>query len=240
MIIDIHTHVGHDKDGTSYSVEALLRSMGYSKIDYAAVFPLDEKENDLIGASMALLKLSNPKLIPFLRFDPRNTTPETIKPILPKFNGVKLHPRAQDFDPTDEIYFPLYEAIAESKKPLIIHTRLRGGNPNCDPVRVSTLAPQFPKLNIIMAHFTELSDEAFNAIKKYDNLYTETSIQSETNIKITKIAKQIGADKILFGSDVPYSDQEIELLKVKKAQLSDEDKDKILYKNAAKLLNIKA
>lgn len=236
----MHTHLGHDKDGTSYQADELLNSMDHSGIGLAVVFPLDEKNGDLIGASKALLSLGNPRLIPFLRFDPKSASQETIRELLPKFRGVKLHPRAQDFDPVEEKYFPFYKLIEESKRPLLIHTRLRGGNPNADPVRISSLAQHFPKLNIIMAHFVELSEEAFDAIKKNDNLYTDTSIQSETNVKIAKFARQVGAEKILFGSDAPYSDQEIEALKVKKASLSEGEKEKILYGNAASILNIKA
>jgi predicted TIM-barrel fold metal-dependent hydrolase len=238
MIVDFHSHVGNDKDGTTYGLDQLLESMDHNKIDYSVVFPLDEKDVGLIEASESILSQNNPKLIPFLRFNPKTENAQRLKAILHGFKGVKLHPRAQDFDPLDKKFFPLYEEIERSGKPLLVHTRLRAGNPNTDPVRISSLAPLFPGLSIVMAHFAELSDEAFKAIKKYDNLYTETSIQSETNVKIAKFTKMVGSNKVLFGSDVPYSDQGIELMKVMKAQMSDDERDDILYKNAERLLKM--
>ncbi|MGC8682275.1 MAG: amidohydrolase family protein [Candidatus Acidifodinimicrobium sp.] len=41
---------------------------------------------------------------------------------------------------------------------------------------------------------------------------------------------------MLFGSDYPFSDQEIELLKIKKADISETERENILYKNADRLI----
>jgi uncharacterized protein len=59
-----------------------------------------------------------------------------------------------------------------------------------------------------------------------------------SNTVIRLVANKIGASKIIFGSDAPMSDQEIELLKIKKSGLLEEDKERILSKNIGLLLKL--
>jgi len=239
MIIDIHTHVGLDKDGMSQTLEELIARMDSNRIDYAATFPLNEKNQDLISASMALLNVNNPRIMPFLRFDPHTTSPDAVESRIDKFRGVKLHPTSQQFDPLDKKFYPLYEVIQKHAKPLLIHTK-SNSSPYADPDKASLLADDFPDLDIILGHFASCSEEAIKMVSKHDNLYLETSIHSLYPVKIEKALAIVGADKVLFGSDIPYADQELELLKVKKCRVSPDDMDKMLYRNAARLLKMDA
>lgn len=172
MIIDSHNHVGLDKDGSSQSAEELLVSMRQYGIDYAVIFPFDEK-TDLIEASINLLGKSD-KLIPFLRFDPKMMTVDKLTVLMKKFHGVKLHPRAQEFNPLNKTFFDLYGVIEKSKKPLFIHSR-KYYNKDSDPDILVTLSDHFPNLNIILAHFASFSPVALEYVKKKDNLFIETS-----------------------------------------------------------------
>jgi predicted TIM-barrel fold metal-dependent hydrolase len=52
-----------------------------------------------------------------------------------------------------------------------------------------------------------------------------------------RIVKAHGADKILFGSDSPWSKAGEEIAALQSLPLSEEEKAKILYKNAEKLLS---
>ena len=47
-----------------------------------------------------------------------------------------------------------------------------------------------------------------------------------------------GSDKILFASDSPWSNAKNEIKRIKNLNISTEDKDNILYKNAKRLLKI--
>ncbi len=236
MIIDLHNHVGNDKDGNAQTIEELGKSMAAYGIDKAAIFPFDESGKELVRASLDLLEYKSEKILPFLRFDPKNVKPDQISKIISGFYGVKLHPRSQSFDPLDKRFYPIYAEIEKAGKPLMIHTR-KENNPNTDPDRVVTLASSFPKLNIIIAHFAGASREAIEYIGEHDNLYLETSVFSSTK-PIESVLKRIGSEKIVFGSDSPYSDQEIELMKVKKANISERDRNRILHENAELLLGL--
>jgi len=236
MIIDMHAHIGADKDGTTATIEELKKSMSSCGITGSVIFPFDEKSEDLIGESLKLLDKKEDGLYPFLRFDPLSDDCERIEAAMGKFYGVKLHPRAQNFDPLDKRVYKIYELIQKHQKPVIIHTRLEN-TPNTDPDRIADLAEIFPSMKIILAHFAGLSGPAFEKVAKYPNLFVETSIIS-SNVVIGMKAQRLGADKVLFGSDWPYSDQEIELLKIKKSGLPESDKEKILFKNEMKMLKL--
>lgn len=237
MIIDAHTHIGKDPDGQRQSLAKLKGDMKRYGIDCSVVFPFDEAP-DLVGASIRLLRRCDDSLIPFLRFDPKNMTPDRLDDILcdNPFRGVKLHTRAQNFSPLDSRYHPLYKVVEQHGLPLLFHTR-KEKNRNSDPDEVVKLAYKFTKLNIIIGHFAAASMVAFGHVKRRSNLFVETSIFS-TNYTIRHVAGIAGSRKIIFGSDAPYSDQEIELLKVRKSGLSEADMHRVLCGNMGSLLGM--
>ncbi len=245
-ILDFHAHVGHDKDERSNSLRQLLRSMKKYGVTSSVVFPLNERDMTVEDASLKLRdKSKDLPLYPFFRFDPHNMTPERLKERLTDFYGVKLHPRAQKFDPLDEKWFPLYEAITDSEKPLLIHTRYQCVHdqpgrviPNMNPDRIVGLGKHFPKLYLVIAHFGNGSFYVLQEMKKQPRTYLETSILGSAPATIEMAVEAVGPDRILFGSDVPYSKQYIEYRKIRESRLSRKDKEKILYHNAAHLIKL--
>ena len=73
-----------------------------------------------------------------------------------------------------------------------------------------------------------------------DNIYFDTAFVGGRIPEdlYAKIIKKHGADKILFGSDLPWSSPSAEKKIIEKLPLSSEDIDKIFYKNAVDLLKL--
>lgn len=244
--LDFHTHLGKDKDGIELSIDQLLRSMEEARITGSVVFPFNEIETTVEDASLQLVESSKGHpFYPFFRFDPKNMAPERLRELLNGFYGVKLHPRSQNFDPLDKRFFGLYEVISNSGKPVLFHARYESVpdtpdqvNPNSNPGRISKLAEEFPDLVLVIGHFGNLSGYVLEMIKKHPRIYLETSIAGSAPKLIEIVADRVGADRILFGSDVPYSDQLIEHMKIDRSSLRPADKERILYHNAAQLLKI--
>ena len=73
-----------------------------------------------------------------------------------------------------------------------------------------------------------------------ENIYLDTSMGQKyySPEQFISVVRAHGADKILFGSDSPWSraDEDIEL--IKKCALAEDEKRKILGENARKLLSI--
>ena len=241
MTIDFHCHIGQSLDGTIQTISQLKRNMKKYGIKKSVVFSFDEKNKTVEEQSLNLLDISKKekKIMPFLRFDPKKMQPSVLRTLLnKKFYGIKLHPRSENFDPSDRKLFPIFREIAKSGKPLLLHVK-KYHLKHTDPMLAASLARKLPSLKLVIAHFVSVQPLVFDYVKKHKlkNVYFDTSITGYKGY-IERMGKKIGFNKILFGSDCPYSDQEVELLKIKKLSISKENKQKILERNAKGLLRL--
>ena len=88
------------------------------------------------------------------------------------------------------------------------------------------------------AHIVGVGYRGILDIEPYDNVYVDTSGAQPFSGFVEYGVKKLGADRIIFGTDVVGRDFCTQLAKVTDADISDEDKEKILWKNAARLLKI--
>jgi len=175
--------------------------------------------------------------------------------------GIKMLPTLQFFSPIENRNFErVCEYCEKNKKVLLYHT-------GCDPgpweipeisedANPKYLKPILESYNpvIILAHAGSYSayrpgiwfEEAFELGKKFDNVYFDSSavstfIYAEKNLK--KIREEMGLDRLLYGSDFPVvwgSTMRYEVNVIKSCNyLTEDEKEKILGLNAAKILNLK-
>ncbi len=116
----------------------------------------------------------------------------------PGFIGVKAHPFWHQFAPIELL--PLAEKLEKSSKPMLLHL---GYNSHGDFI---SLIEKVPKLKLVLAHtgFPHFED-TWKLIKDRDNILVDVSADAYVNEKMTQRAiKELGADRVLFGSDGPY------------------------------------
>src|SRR5271165_1693558 len=118
-VLDAHTHLGLDEDGRSLTLEQLLSQLDAAGASRACVFPLHDPErtpayrlpNDRV---LAWAAQSDGRLAPFCRLDPaEEPLREGERCLAAGARGIKLHPRAQDFDFDGEEMSSIF-ALAES------------------------------------------------------------------------------------------------------------------------------
>jgi predicted TIM-barrel fold metal-dependent hydrolase len=148
------------------------------------------------------------------------------------FKGVHFDPEWENFDPADRgLAYPLYEVAAKHNAPILFHTWYSPSQPGL----YWEMADDFSDLPIIISHLGgRLIADAVAIAKRAKNVYLETS---DNMYGVTGPAGGIGADRILFGSNTPFSSPEVELFKVTSSDLSASDKELILGGNAARLLS---
>jgi predicted TIM-barrel fold metal-dependent hydrolase len=158
----------------------------------------------------------------------------------------------QDFYPSDERHFKLWEKASELKLPCLFHTGTSGigaGQPGgqgikldpARPIHLDTVAARFPDLPIIAAHFgwpwhLELIAMALHKT----NVYIELSGWSPRYYP-EELVREIGGrlqDRTLFGSDYPFIKPTRILEELDALSLKPEAKVKIVRENAARLLNL--
>lgn len=151
--------------------------------------------------------------------------------------GIKIHPDTQGFNIDDERLFPMYDMIC-GKMPIMLHT----GDPRYDyshPRRLRKVLDMFPGLTAVAAHFGGWSvfDEAYEALHDKDcYMDISSSLRFMPEGKAEEYISLYGAERLLFGSDFPLWDPVEELKLFMKLKISDEQREKICFKNALRLL----
>ncbi len=247
MLIDAHAHVGDSLFGVRQSVEDLLASMTEHDITQAALVPLKppgyhlEAENDRIAA--AVQAYPN-RFAGFARVDPwqGEAALRELHRALDDLGliGLYLHPFEEQFAANDEIVFPLVEELRDRGLPLL----LAGGYPVFShPSQIGDLARQFPNVTIIATHGGQINisglllADATRMLRANPNVIMETSgIYREDFIEDT--VNELGAERVVFGSNAPYMDQGFEAARIRLAHLDEATKDAIGGQNIRSLCRL--
>lgn len=112
-----------------------------------------------------------------------------------------------------------------------IHTNVR---------EMQYLAENFPEATIVFPHLGGNREDIFARIAmvaKHKNTSIDLSSSGIERVGILERAvKEIGADRVLYGSDFTINEPSAVLARVKNAFLTAEDREKILFRNVERLL----
>ena len=136
------------------------------------------------------------------------------------------------------------EAAIELDLPFLQHCWNKSSNMlerESDSSDVAFLAAKYPELKLIIPHLTGIGIRGVMDLAPYKNVYIDTSGGQPEAGLVEYAVKIIGAERVLFGSDV-YGvrgrDQACQLGRIIYADITDADKEKILYSNAKELLKL--
>lgn len=154
--------------------------------------------------------------------------------------GVKLHPDIQRVRLDDPRMLKMYE-LCEGRLPILIHTgdsRYDYSNPN----RMLPILEAYKDLTVIGAHFGGWSiwEEAWKDYAGRENFFVDcsSSLYAITPEKAKELIHIYGTDRVLFGTDYPLWTPESEIERFMQVDLSEQEREDILYNNAAKLFGI--
>lgn len=240
MILDVHAHVG--KPNYAYRASEFTRTdlvsrMKSGGVGKCCVFSFyDVQDNDYVFQSVQ----GGNELIPFAFINPKvSGAADQLEQLITRrgFKGLKLHPFADGFHLNNfKIVDPLFEVCERHEIPIICHGL--ADNVYNTVYAFAEMADRFRKVNLIMAHggFMWSRAEAVRASKTRPNLFIETTCLLPAGI--ADGIDDIGAEKYIFGSDAPWGDFDVEILKIKKAARKDTDLELVLGGNLARLLKI--
>jgi len=277
--IDVHVHVEVDAHGHTSLPEDLAAAAakyfstegGAPDIDgiaayyrerrmAAVVFTVDSETalghapipNEDIVAGAAR---NNDVLIPFGSVDPhRADALERMRRLIEDagVRGFKFHPTVQDFDPSDERFFPLYELMQDAGVVALFHTGQTGigaGMPGgrgmrlalSNPMLLDAVAAAFGHLQIIMAHpSVPWQDEALSVATHKHNTWIDLSGWSPKYFpeQLVRAANSYLRSRILFGSDFPLITPDRWLRDIEQVAMKPEVMPGILKDNAVRLLGL--
>jgi uncharacterized protein len=167
-------------------------------------------------------------------------------------SGFKFHPTCQGFFPNDRMAYPMYEAMAEARMPVIFHSGhsgmgsgLRGGGglrlKYSNPMHLDDVAADFPDMTIIIAHPSwPWQDEALSVCLHKPNVYIDLSGWSPKYFppQLIHYANTQLKHKMLFGTDYPLLTPERWMKDYDAAGFRPEVRDGIMKNNAIKALGL--
>jgi len=148
--------------------------------------------------------------------------------------GFKMHADWDKTPLTDERYRPFLEYQNENKLPALLHTW--GGSKFNGVDVVAKIAGLYPDATFICGHcFHDDWKRGAELIKSYPNLYGELTAVMDNRGAIELLCGVAGSDRILFGTDNPWFDTHHGIGAVLSADITDDDRRNIFYKNGERL-----
>lgn len=137
-------------------------------------------------------------------------------------------------------FHPLIERIAELQGVIMQHTWfVTGGKQSpgaSTPAELAKVAAKFPEQKFICAHAGGEWQRGIRAVQDSPNILVETSGFDATAGFIEMAVRELGAERIVFGSHLPSRSLGTELSKVIAADISEADKRLVLGENFRKLI----
>ena len=263
MFIDFHTHIfprykgsailsdlsgradiPHYSDG---SLSSLLKSMKQADIKMSLVSRITTQAERVESVNLWLHECIQEGIQAMAAIHPNMPDLKNYISTLKKlgFKGIKLHPDYLGFYVDDRKMYPIYDTAQALQLPVLFHAGLDRGLPppvRATPKRLLKVHQQFPNLTMIAAHMggEDNYDDTINYLLG-EKIYLDTAFVlkiMETNT-LKYFFSNHPIEYFLFGTDSPFTDQATELnYFLNLPFLTPNEKDKILGKNAAYLLNL--
>lgn len=255
--IDVHAHYGDYHCGKTDLVNELMSGDGKVVAEHARranvrltiVSPLEAllprgHGNPVSGnRNAARIVAETPGLLQYVVIDPR--VPETYRQAeemlqQPQCAGIKIHPEEHVY-PINEFGEAIFSFAANHKAVVLSHSSER----NSLAADLVDWANRFPEMKLILAHIGCGWDNDYThqvrgvQNSRHGNVFADTSsARSITPNLIEWAVRQIGADRILFGTDTPLYFTAMQRIRIDQADLTDAEKKQILHVNAEKLFGL--
>ena len=256
-IIDFHAHIFNPKIahlailnlekhyempweclGTFIDMREQMEESGFYK---AVIFSTPTKPTQVKINNDFLFDLRDERFIVFGSVHPdyENVKEEIQRVKNHGLKGFKFHPDFQAFNIDDDKALFMYEEIGPDY-PIVLHV----GDKKLDysnPLRLAKVLEIFPEHKFIAAHmggYSMWNGEVSALVGKNVWFDTSSTLCGVFPEALTDMIRAHGADKVLFGTDYPAVSLTAEAERIEALKLTEEEKEKIFYKNAAKLLEL--
>lgn len=243
MVIDIHTHLWGER--FEEDKRELLKAMELYGIDRIYVSGLngetpDEAEVDEANRQVAAFMAEHPgRVRGYIYVSPENRNAQDVirRGVEDAgMDGIKLWISRRCDDPC---VYPVAELAIRYNIPILIHAFHKANGQRTHESlgeNVANLARRYPEAKLIMAHLGGNCYNGIRAVRTLPNVWVDHSDTIFRGDDLPYTLEALGADRILFGSDMPGS-YAVNLGQVQALDMDEEGREKILWKNAEKIFS---
>jgi hypothetical protein len=256
--IDVHGHYGMyvragggdlaDSFHSGDAAEVVRRALNVNIVltivsPLAALLPRFQADAVAGNIEAARIVAQTPGLKQYVVIDPRRAETYTQAEEMlaqPQCVGIKIHPEEHGY-PIREHAQPIFEFAARHRALVLTHSSEQNSLA-CDFI---PWANQFPEVCLILAHIGcgwdgDLTHQV-RAIQesRHGNVFADTSsARSIVPGLIEWAVREVGAERVLFGTDTPLYNTAMQRARIDHADLADEAKRLILRDNAVRLFGL--
>lgn len=262
MVVDVHTHAFPDAIAASAvvslseaaggapahsdaTVGGLLTSMDRAGIDVSVVQPVATNPASVPRVNDWAASIASERIVPFGAMHPDVADPrsEIARMASIGLRGFKLHPEYQEFEPTEPRMSPILGAAVEHGMVVLFHAgvdigidTLRG-----TPEQFARMLDEHPGLRAILAHmggYQVWAGVREHLVGREVWLDTAFSLGHLPDGEFVEIARAHGTNRVLFGTDGPWTDAAGELRRLRALPLTPGEIAAIEGGNARELLGL--
>jgi predicted TIM-barrel fold metal-dependent hydrolase len=248
-IFDAHLHLDDQLGGTAdHAAQKLVDEMQGCGVGHAVVLHLLWQPWRVEEVAEALAK--QPMLTGFINVDPHSPTAlsDLQRGHELGFRGLKLHPRVQKFYPDDAACIELVERAGELGMPALIDCFPDGDwlMAGLTVRQYATLAREAPRAKVIVAHAAgHHCLDLLMLAKRVPNLWFDLSYSllyygGPVVESLLYCLRSIRCERVTFGTDCPdrplKESIKMSLAVLDRYGVAGDEREKLLWKNACKLL----
>ena len=262
MVIDFHTHCFADSiaeraiatlkkqcgglyepctDGT---LNGLIEKMDSFGVDISVVQPVITKLSQTKTINEWAASICSDRIISFGAVFPHTDDYKRDIDFVCSLGlkGLKFHAEYQQFTVDSPEMLRIYDYAFQKGLIVLHHAGFDPAFPppyHSSPKQFAHIADELKGGVLVAAHLG--GQKQWDDVERYlagTDVYIDTSMGFEyyTEAQSLRILKKHGADKILFGSDSPWSRADGEIKRIKSLPVTEAEKEQILNKNAKQLL----
>lgn len=246
MIVDAHVHTGGYNGFSTEDVLRLADRAGFDKIFATDITALDYDASEGNRKLAREMKLHPDRIIGYATITTARFGRSVVEEVQRCYEvygmrGLKIVHQTAGLGSysllttiNEPAMFPIVAKAAEFKMPILAHST---------PEECAGLCTAVPEAIIIMAHSggcpTAMGDwfRAIEVARHYPNIYLDTASSQSDMGYLEALVAGVGAERVVFGTDMPLIDPFFGYAKVTGADLSDDDKALILGGNILRLVD---
>ncbi len=240
-IIDGHIHAGRWSPnafcGRGVEFEEIDKCLEECGLDGGVLTSTDLRENDKV---LEFINRTTKRYWFFPWVNPASTDDLSyLRQRLSRIHGMKLHPSCDKIRVNDKRVVPYIEFARDQNLPVMIHC---GRWQEMSSYKYAIeVAARYPECTFILSHMggdtPELEMATIEAVKSANLKNVFLGIEGVREYwAVEEAISQLGADRVIFGSDFPLGHPKMYLALVEVLRISDGERSKILGENILRIL----